>query len=251
MALKTVDYTERPDLWKRIPELFEGVWPEYNLHGDVIPGYWDRLHEIFGNYQLVLHDPDTDDVLATARGIPCQWDGSQESLGPGLDAAIVAGFAEHDAGIAPNTLCALGIEVAPRHQGRKLATTMLEALRATARAAGFGHVIVPLRPTWKDRYPLVPIDRYASWTREDGAAFDPWIRTHLRGGGVVAAAIPESSLITGTIAEWESWTGMSFPETGDYVFPHGLATVRIDREAEMGTYWEPNVWIVHESGLSR
>ena len=25
----------------------------------------------------------------------------------------------------------------------------------------------------------------------------------------------------------------------------GLATVEIDRGADVGTYWEPNVWIVH------
>jgi hypothetical protein len=38
---------------------------------------------------------------------------------------------------------------------------------------------------------------------------------------------------------------MSFPETGDYVFPAGLATVHIDRERDVGEYWEPNIWIIH------
>jgi hypothetical protein len=28
-------------------------------------------------------------------------------------------------------------------------------------------------------------------------------------------------------------------------FPAGLAPVHIDRTREVGTYWEPNVWIVH------
>jgi hypothetical protein len=35
------------------------------------------------------------------------------------------------------------------------------------------------------------------------------------------------------------------PETGDYVFPAGLATVHIDRERDMGEYWEPNIWLIH------
>ena len=30
-----------------------------------------------------------------------------------------------------------------------------------------------------------------------------------------------------------------------YVFPHGLAPVDIDREADLGAYWEPNVWMIH------
>jgi hypothetical protein len=52
-------------------------------------------------------------------------------------------------------------------------------------------------------------------------------------------------LISGTVAEWESWTELAFPESGDYVFPDGLAPVTVDREHDRATYWEPNVWMVH------
>jgi hypothetical protein len=38
---------------------------------------------------------------------------------------------------------------------------------------------------------------------------------------------------------------MSFPESGDYWFPGGLATVRIDSDEDRGSYWEPNVWMAH------
>ena len=38
---------------------------------------------------------------------------------------------------------------------------------------------------------------------------------------------------------------MAFPETGEYVFPRGLAPLTIDREADTGLYFEPNVWVVH------
>lgn len=51
--------------------------------------------------------------------------------------------------------------------------------------------------------------------------------------------------ITGTVGEGESWTGISFPESGDYVFTEGLATLHIDRPADRGAYWEPNVWMIH------
>jgi hypothetical protein len=37
-----------------------------------------------------------------------------------------------------------------------------------------------------------------------------------------------------------------FPEAGTYVFPDGLATVRIDREADHDLYYEPNVWLIHD-----
>jgi len=45
--------------------------------------------------------------------------------------------------------------------------------------------------------------------------------------------------IAGTVGEWESWTDMAFPESGDYVVAAGLVTVRIDRDADTGEYWEP------------
>ena len=31
------------------------------------------------------------------------------------------------------------------------------------------------------------------------------------------------------------------------MFPRGLATVHIDRENDLGEYWEPNIWIIHEA----
>ena len=33
--------------------------------------------------------------------------------------------------------------------------------------------------------------------------------------------------------------------SGDYVIPQGLSVLRIDREADLGTYVEPNIWIRH------
>jgi hypothetical protein len=72
------------------------------------------------------------------------------------------------------------------------------------------------------------------------------MRVHTRLGARIGPAIPRSLHITGTVADWESWTDMRFPGTGDYVFPEGLAPVHIDRDRDAGEYWEPNVWIIHE-----
>jgi hypothetical protein len=114
-----------------------------------------------------------------------------------------------------------------------------------ARDAGLKQLVAPVRPSFKERYPTTPIERYAGWTRQDGSPFDPWVRVHTRMGARIGPAIPHSLHITGTVGEWESWTDMAFPESGDYVFPAGLATVHIDRGADFGDYWEPNIWIIH------
>jgi hypothetical protein len=44
--------------------------------------------------------------------------------------------------------------------------------------------------------------------------------------------------MTGTVDEWQAWTGMVFPATGD-VMPGGLSTVHIDEENDRGTCTEP------------
>jgi hypothetical protein len=38
---------------------------------------------------------------------------------------------------------------------------------------------------------------------------------------------------------------MTFPDSDDYWFPGGLATVNIDRQRDHRRYWEPNVWMRH------
>jgi hypothetical protein len=51
--------------------------------------------------------------------------------------------------------------------------------------------------------------------------------------------------MTGTVAEWESWTDMTLPVSGSYVIPDGLSVLRIDHEQDRGVYVEPNVWVQH------
>lgn len=199
-----------------------------------------RLTKERPDFQFHLHEDDQ--ILARARSIPIRWDGSNDDLPAGIDGAIARGFEKEEA----NVLCALLIAVPAARQGGGVSRTALEAMVAIARKHGLGALIAPVRPSWKDRYPLVPIERYAAWRRDDGFLFDPWMRVHERLGGAVLRPEPHSLRITGTVPEWESWTGMAFPESGEYVFPGGLATVEIDREADQGRYWEPNVWMRHD-----
>ena len=51
--------------------------------------------------------------------------------------------------------------------------------------------------------------------------------------------------ISGSVAEWEDWTKLAFPESGTYVVPGALVPVEIDRERDVGVYVEPNVWMHH------
>ncbi len=240
--MKVFTAAERPDLAELADELTRDVLPEYNLHGDVLNRYWGRLTEERPEFQLLLVD-EHGALTARSHSLPVRWDGSVDDLPAGIDGAIERGFDEGDA----NVLCAMVIMVVRSAQQQGVSTEALHAMIELARAHSLPALIAPLRPLWKDRYPYVPIKRYATWRRADGELFDPWMRVHERLGATVLKTEPRSLRITGTVGEWEEWTQMAFPEGGEFWFPGGLAPLTIDRRLDRGSYWEPNVWMLHET----
>lgn len=245
MTVGIVSVAERPPLFERIEAIHETAWPEFNRHGDVLNRYWGRLASDFACFQFVLFDDDQDAVLAGANSIPIRWDGTVDGLPEGIDAVMEQGCTLAEMGGQANTLSALAIVVPPDQRRAGHSRRMIAAMADLAARQGLGGVVVPLRPVWKDRYPLTSIERYVAWTNDDGLPFDPWLRTHVRVGGRILRPAPESLRITGSVAEWESWTEMRFPDDGQYVIPGGLALLTIDHRADLGSYWEPNVWVGH------
>ena len=249
-GLAAYTWSERPDLAERAEALEPEVWPEYNLHSDVVGAYWGCLREAFSDFQFVVVDEAAaDELVAEGHSIPCGWDGTIEGLPAGIDAAIEGGVRFPGMGKRPTALCALAIEIRPSRQGAGLSSRMLQTMAALGAAHGLADLIAPVRPSWKERYPLTPIEHYAGWRRSDGLPFDPWMRVHARLGGEVLRPEPRSLRITATVAEGERWTGRAFPESGEYTFPRGLAPLAIDREDDRGTYHEPNVWMRHRLSL--
>jgi GNAT superfamily N-acetyltransferase len=247
VAVRVWTFAERPDLADRgVPS--RDVWPEYTMHGDVLNEYWPALLEELPEYQMVLFDDELDTVVGELHTGPLAWDGEVAHLPDGVDSALSQVVGRRRSGAPVDTLCALAAEISPAARGRGLAEESLHAMAGLAKTHGLVQLVAPVRPTWKERYPLTPIEEYVTWRRDDGSLLDPWLRVHERVGGRLVRALPRSLLITGTVAEWESWVGMDFPETGEYVFPRGLALLDVDREVDLGTYWEPNVWVVHPVG---
>jgi GNAT superfamily N-acetyltransferase len=195
----------------------------------------------FPALQFVLYDEDRDELVAEGHTLAIAWDGTEENLPAGFDAIFERGFADE-----PKTaLCAMAAEIWPAHQGAGLAAELLELMGRVAERNGWSDLLACVRPSWKHRYPLASIAEYARWARHDGLPFDPWLRVHVRRGGEILRPEPRSLRISGTVAEWESWTELPFPVSGEYVFPDGLALLSIDRERDLGLYYEPNIWVRH------
>lgn len=232
---------ERPDLWKCAQDqrLFDGLWPEYNLHGNDSGIYFGQLFPRFPRFQMLFTDRRSGRLIARARTIPFRWDGTLAGLPRGIDAMGLAAVEEPK----PTALSALAAEVVPDYQGMGLSSLLVEAMRLVARQDGLAPLVAPVRPNWKHRYPLVPIDHYAAWCSDDGLPFDPWMRVHARLGAETLRPEPRSMRITAGVSEWEAWTQIRFPEPGWYTFPDCLAPLKVVQGT--GLYWEPNVWMQH------
>ena len=241
MRAEAATYAARPDLAARVGEIAD-PWPEFIHHANC-NRLWHVMRERFPQFQLVLFDADSERMLGRGQTMPVRWDGTAAGLPGGVDDAVEQGAALADG--EADTLCAIVAVLDPAARGRRLSSLVIDAMRSAAAAAGMKALIAPVRPTLKENYPLTAIESYATWRRDDGRLFDPWLRVHERLGGDVLGIAERSMTVDGKVGEWEIWTEMPFPETGSYVLPGALVPIEIDCEADLGRYVEPNVWMRH------
>jgi GNAT superfamily N-acetyltransferase len=244
MALQFPTRAERTGSQPHIASLQGGLWPEFLYHGEVLERLFGRVIEEYPEFQFYAWDEEREEVVSVGNAIPATWDGDPAMLPDrGIDAAVEGRFSDDPS--APNVLCALQILIAPEYRGQALSSRMIQRMAEIGRAHGLDTLIAPVRPNLKHSYPLTPIERYIEWRRPDGQLIDPWLRTHERLGATIAKVAPESMRVPGTVAQWEEWTELAFPESGSYVVTGALVPVEIDRERDEGLYVEPNVWMVH------
>ena len=243
MNLDVVTASTRRDLEPEAAAAFRERWPEFIFHDPVPPQYMPRVHDYFPDYDVLVLAEGR--VVAGGWGVPFAWSGDPDDLPEGYDAALARAVEDHEAGRPPSTFSFMAAAVHRDHDKRGLAEFVLGALTERAVAQGIRHVVAPIRPTWKHRYPLVDMAEYAAWTRPDGLSVDPWIRTHQRMGARILRPAPNSMVIPGTVAEWEEWAAMPFPASGRYVVPDALGLLEVGREADLAVYREENLWVQH------
>lgn len=238
--LHTLD--QRPDLSDAIEQLSSQSWPQFMLKSPIRG--WDLLFDVFAQYQLLLCDS-SDHLVAVGHTVPLLWDGSVPTLPTTIGEIIARAQQVYQHQQTPNTFAAIAAMVDPAHHGHSLSRMIIEEMKSLAQRHACTSLIIPVRPTWKSRYPLTPMERYVEWKRPDGAYFDPWLRVHgrLRAEGLGIA--PNAETIEGSVKDWEEWTDMEFPESGLYIVPGALQPVRIDCERNRGLYEDPTYWMKH------
>ena len=235
---------ERPGINEIFFKQKERIWPEFMLRDVYAAKLWSYVYTAFKDFQLYLLN-EKQEPIAVGQTMPMVWDGRMLDLPVGWSDSLVRGTNDFEAGRKPNTLAALEISIQPEYRGQGVSYIMIQAIRDLAQKHNFQAVIVAVRPSLKSQYPITPMERYARWQRADGAPFDPWLRAHWRSGGEILKMAHPSMVVEATVAEWQEWTGLQFPESGEYVIPFALAPIQIDREMNLGRYIEPNVWVHH------
>ncbi|NQT64281.1 MAG: GNAT family N-acetyltransferase [Candidatus Marinimicrobia bacterium] len=218
-------------------------WPEFMMNDTVANTNWRPMHDKYPEFQFSLIEKDTEQWIAVGNSIPVHFDGPLETLpDKGWDWAVLNGMeAEQPA----NLICALAIQILPTYRGGRLSAVMIKVMQEIGLGHGLDKLVAPVRPNKKSDYPLIPMESYIEWSKDD-LPFDPWLRVHHRLGARILKVCPEAMHISGTIKSWQEWTGLSFQSSGDYIVPGALSPVKIDFENDRGVYIEANVWMLHD-----
>ena len=241
--------SSRADYRDLVRGLTKAAWPEFMLHDQVANELWHELLDRFPDYQLALYDTENKRVAAMGNSFPLRWDDSLENLPEGgWDWAFVEAVNNHKQKLSPNMQCAIQVVIHPDYQGHGLSAKVLQALHAVGNPKAYKHLIVPVRPNEKSKYPLISIDDYITWKTEEGLPFDAWLRVHVRLGGRIIKTCHESKIIRGTTRNGKQWTKMKFPQSGEYIIPARSIPIEMNIEKDEGIYIEPNVWMAHEVG---
>ena len=236
-----------PDYRKLEGAIGDASWPEFMMHDSIANDYWHELFDRFGEYQFALMDTETHRMAAMGNSLPFHWEEGLSALPEGgWDWVFLKAVEDHKNGITPNIQSAIQIAIHPDYQSQGLSSTMIQAMRAIGESKGFKHLVAPVRPNQKSKYPLISIDDYIKWTSDEGLPFDAWLRVHARLGARILKPCHEGMIMRATRAEWETWTDLKFPQSGTYFIPGALNPMEMDLEKDEGVYVEPNVWMVHE-----
>ena len=200
MELKITTLAERPELAGALGEMPD-TWPAFVLEDLVGWANFPRIATEFPEFVLVATDSGGA-VVARGYSVPFALGAPGRGRLPegGWDQVLLWAFSDLRHGRTPDTVSAIEITVATGRLGQGISGRMVAAMRDNARRLGFRELVAPVRPSAKHAEPTVPMEEYARRVRdEDGLPYDPWLRVHVRAGGVIEGVAPVSMTVSGPL----------------------------------------------------
>ncbi len=233
---------------KRIIEIQNSLgsktWPEFMQHDKTANKYWPYLYNEFLSYQFAISYENQ--IIGICNSVPINWYKPLNDLPvSAIDWSMKKAFDDFNRNLTTNLIIGIQILIDKKYQNRNISYEMIEVLKKIAVNKQIENIAFPVRPTLKCNYPLIPMEEYLKWQNKNGLPFDPWIRVHIKIGGKIVGICRKSMTISGSVSQWEKWTGLIFQSSGDYIIDKALTPIKIDREKNIGIYIEPNVWIIH------
>lgn len=223
-------------------DAIQDAFPDIILCSKVIEKYWDRVERYFPSYQMFLQSEEGE-LLGFMNAIPLSWNHPLEELpDEGWDWMLEKGVLDYERKIVPNTLGGLQIIVLSSHLGKGYSSLLISAAKRLFYEKEFDNFIIPIRPTFKSKYPEMKMDDYIDM-KLDGKIYDPWIRTHLKGGAEIISICTKAMHIRGDLPFWEKMMNKKIDRSGAYIVEGALNLVDISIENNTGVYHEDNIWI--------
>jgi len=153
---RIVAYLQQPELGENIAALEAESFPRY-IEEDVVwaevsPGFYDE----FGEFQFFVMDDDKHQLAGLCNSVPFTWDGVADHL-PGYHQMLKTALSDWRAGKKPNTFSVVQAIINPEYRGQGVPELIFDEAKRLAREHGMTSIMTALRPTLKDRYPLVEI----------------------------------------------------------------------------------------------
>jgi len=221
------------------------AFPTILSKSEVIKTYWSRLEKYFPAYQLYLLAADGD-LIGFINTVPFHFSNHLSDLpDSGWDWMLTKGIADFENSLSPNLLGGLQVIVRDKYQKAGYSKRILNYAKQIYKSSNFSNLVIPIRPTKKHTFPEMPMADYLN-KKEENEIFDPWVRTHVKGGAEIIKVCNQSMSVRGDIPFWETILDKKIYKSGSYKLDGALELINIDIQNNMGEYIEPNIWVKYE-----
>ncbi len=221
------------------------AFPYILSESQTIKNYWERLENYFPKFQLYLISADGD-LIGFMNTIPFQFKSPINELPEnGWDWMLAKGISDFETDQLPNFLGGLQVIVRNEYQKLGYSRQILNYAKQIFQSLKLLNLLIPIRPTKKHNFPKMSMAAYLE-LKDQNEIYDPWIRTHLKGGAQIIKVCNSSMSIRGDIKFGESILDKNISESGEYLLKGVLKPISIDVKNDIGEYKEPNIWIKYD-----